>query len=115
MDRDDRMNLLLWRWQRRAAILLVPFLGFHVVYQYFLIGMDGITFATVSQKLAAAGFVALDLALLVLVAMHAFAGIRGIFVDYTSAPGRVRAITASIGVVFAATLVYAVAALAAFL
>lgn len=115
MPTGDRTNLLIWRWQRRSALLLAPFLAFHVVYQYFVIGVDGISFATVSDKLAATGFLLLDLVLLMLVAVHAFAGMRGIFIDYTSSPTAIRTVTAVIGLLFAGTLVYAVAALAAFL
>lgn len=115
MQQIDRTNLLIWRWQRRSAVLLVPFLAFHVIYQYFVVGMDGISFATVSDKLAAAGFLVLDLALLVLVAVHAFAGLRSIFVDYTSSPGRIRTVTTCIGILFLGTIAYAIAALVAFL
>lgn len=115
MQQIDRTNLLIWRWQRRSAVLLVPFLAFHVVYQYFVIGMEGISFATVSDKLAAAGFLVLDVALLVLVAVHAFAGLRSIFVDYTSSPGRIRTVTTCIGILFLGTIAYAIAALVAFL
>lgn len=115
MEQTDRTSLLIWRWQRRSAVLLLPFLAFHVIYQYFVIGMDGISFATVSDKLAAAGFLVLDLVLLVLVAVHAFAGLRSIVVDYTSSASRIRTVTACIGILFLGTIAYAVAALIAFL
>lgn len=115
MSTNGRISLTLWRWQRRSALLLVPLLAFHVIYQYFYVGMDGISFESVSEKLQFALFVALDLLLLAIVAVHAFTGLRSIVVDYTSAPGRIRAATAGLGLIFLATVAYALAALVYFL
>lgn len=115
MKNNDRMSLVLWRWQRRSAILLVPLLIFHVIYQYFVIGMDDISFATVTDRLEVAGFLIVDLALLLTVALHAFTGVRSIAVDYTGSLAGIRALTALLGVLCVATVVYAIAALAAFL
>lgn len=110
-----RTDLLIWRWQRRAAVLLVPFLLFHVLYQYFVIGSANISFGQVSNKLAVAGFLVLDVALLLLVAAHAFAGVRGVLVDYSRSAARTRAITAAMTVLLVATIAYALLALTAFL
>lgn len=115
MQHSNRLNLLIWRWQRRAAVLLVPVLAFHVIYQYFVIGMDRISFSSVSDKLTMAGFLVLDLVLLVLVATHAYAGLSSIVMDYTSSPVRIRAITVATAVLFVGTIGYALAALSAFL
>lgn len=115
MQSTDRTNLLLWRWQRRTAVLLLPLVAFHVVYQYFIVGMEKINFTHVAGKLAMAGFVALDIALLIVVAAHAFIGVRSIAIDYTSSPAGMRAVMAVSVLLFAATVAYAVAALAAFL
>lgn len=109
------MSLVLWRWQRRSAILLVPLLIFHVIYQYFVIGTDGISFASVTDKLDVVGFLVVDLALLMTVALHVFTGVRSIAVDYTGSLAGIRAITALLGVLCVATVVYAIAALIAFL
>lgn len=115
MQRSERLNLLIWRWQRRAAILLAPVLAFHVIYQYFVIGMDRISFSSVSDKLATAGFLVLDLVLLILVTMHAFAGLRSIMIDYTGSASRIRSITIATVVLFSSTVVYALTALSTFL
>ena len=115
MERTDRTNLRLWRWQRRTAVLLLPLVTFHVVYQYFIVGMDKINFAGVAGKLTVAGFLALDLILLFAVAAHAFIGIRSIAIDYTPSPAGIRAVSIVSALLFAATVAYAVAALAAFI
>ncbi|MGD9866737.1 MAG: hypothetical protein AB7U38_01925 [Hyphomicrobiales bacterium] len=115
MSTDGRISLTLWRWQRRSALLLAPLLVFHVAYQYFYVGMDAISFDTVSDKLQFALFIVVDLLLLAAVAVHAFTGLRSIALDYTSAPGSIRAITTALVLAFLLTVVYAVAALIYFL
>lgn len=115
MQRTDKTSLHLWRWQRRTAILLLPLVAVHVVYQYFMVGVGKINFAGVSGKLAAIGFLGLDVALLIVVAAHAFIGMRSIAVDYTPSPAGIRTVTTLTLVLFVATVAYALAAIAAFL
>lgn len=115
MQNLDRTSLRIWRWQRMSALILLPLVLFHVVYMYFVVGMDGISMETVSGRLKAAGFLILDIVLLVVVVIHAFAGIRGMLIDYQGDRRKVSRITFAIGILAAVTILYGLTALVAFL
>lgn len=105
----------VWRWQRNSALLAIPLLGFHVIYQYFVIGIDGINFETVTSNVSVAGLLLIDLLLLITVTFHAFAGIYNISRDYTSSSRTASRIAFLLGAAFVITVAYAIAALIAFL
>lgn len=105
----------VWRWQRRCALLAIPLLGFHVLYQYFVIGVEGINYETVSGNLGVTGLLVIDLMLLITVSFHGFAGLYNISRDYTASSRAASRIAVLLGAAFVLTIVYAVAALIAFI
>lgn len=115
MQEYDRTSLIIWRWQRITAVLLLPLVLFHVIYLYYVIGMDGITVASVADRIKAAGFLILDVALLGVVVVHAFAGIRSVLIDYAGDKRKIRHITYAISILGSLTIGYALVALAAFI
>lgn len=115
MQNIDRTSLRIWRWQRISALILLPLVLFHVVYMYFVVGMDGISMETVSGRLKGAGFLVLDIVLLVFVVIHAFAGIRGMLIDYEGDRNRMSRVTLVIGILASVTILYALTALVTFL
>lgn len=115
METDDRINLKIWRWQRGSAMILFPLLLFHVIYTYFVVGMDEISMDSVSTRVQFAGYLILDIVLLCVVVVHAFAGIRSIYIDYQSDRRKVRSITWVIGLLGAGVVAYAVVALSVFI
>ncbi len=110
-----RTSTTVWRWQRNSALAAVPLLGFHVIYQYFVIGVDGINFQTVSGNLSVAGLLAIDLLLLLTVTFHGFAGLYNISRDYTASARTASLIAVGLAIAFVVTIVYAIAALIAFM
>ena len=108
------LEFKLWRWQRIGALALVPLVAFHLAYQYFVIGLDSISFTVVSAKLHSLILLAIDLLLLVAAATHGLIGLRGLILDYTSSPALAARVTAAILIATAALFIYGVAALLAF-
>lgn len=109
------LELKIWRWQRYTALLLLPLVGFHVVYQYFVLGMDSISHDAVSGRLQLAVFLAIDVALLIVVSAHAYIGLRSILMDYAKSPAAARRASLVVACLLAATVLYGLLALFAFL
>lgn len=109
------LELRLWRWQRTSALALLPLLAFHIAYQYFYIGKGGLAYSVVSARLNMALFLAIDILLLLSVAIHAFLGLRSIAMDYASSPAAGRRGTTLILALLAGTVIYGLAALFAFM
>ncbi len=109
------IELRFWRWQRYTALLALPLVILHVVLQYFVWGIDTITFDAVSARMKMAAFLALDLMLLAVVTTHAFLGLRSIFMDYAKNPASAQRTTVLLAVTLAGVILYGLAALAAFL
>lgn len=115
MQSNHRTDLKLWRWQRTSALILLPLVLFHVIYLYVIVGMDGIATDTVSGRLQGAGFLVLDIALLLVVVVHAFTGIRSMAADYHGDRRKLGRVTKVIALLALVTIIYALVALSAFL
>ncbi len=110
----SRLDLTLWRWQRRTALAAFPLVLAHVVLQYFFFS-DAVAFQAVSARLKGGVVLALDVALLAVVAGHAFLGLRSLLQDYARSSAAAAWITRATLAAFVAVLAYGLAALIAFL
>ena len=108
-------DLSLWRWQRYTAIATLPLVLAHVVLQLFVFGIDTASYADVSARLKGGAMLAVDLLLLVAVCAHAFLGLRSVLQDYARRAALTGRITRVALFAFAATVVYGLAALVAFI
>ena len=107
------LEFKLWRWQRIAALALVPLVAFHLVYQYFVLGLDNISFTAVSAKLHSHLLLTIDLVLLVAALTHGMIGLRGLILDYTSSSALATRVTVSVLGTTVAFVLYGVSALLA--
>lgn len=109
------MEFRLWRWQRWSALAALPLVLAHVVLQYYVFGPESANFETVSTRARLASLLALDIALLITVTAHAFLGMRSIAMDHARTARQAMRATVAMAVLFALTVLYGLAALAAFL
>lgn len=109
------LELKLWRWQRWSALALLPLVAFHIVFQYFVVGIDNIDYATVSAKMSTGVLLVIDVLLLATALTHGLLGLRAIIVDYARSAAAARRATAAILVFTAAAMLYGLLALGAFL
>ncbi len=112
--KSTSMELRLWRWQRTSALLLLPLVAFHILYQYFYIGAGSISHSAVSARVNMALFLIIDILLLLSVVTHAFLGLRSIAMDYASSPAFRRVGTAIVLALLGSTIIFGLAALFAF-
>ena len=107
-------DLRLWRWQRTTALLVLPLVVAHVALQYWVFAGDA-AFDAVSARVKGGAILALDLLLLAAVSAHAFLGLRSMLQDYARTSAAAAWITRATLFMFAATFLYGLAALCAFL
>lgn len=108
------VELRLWRWQRTSALVLLPLVAFHIIYQYFVVGPGAISYDSVSARLNLALFLAIDILLLLSVATHAFLGLRSIVMDYAPSAAFAQRGTAVILALLAGTILFGLITLFAF-
>lgn len=108
------LELRLWRWQRTSALILLPLVAFHILYQYFFADPHAITYGLVSARLNLLLFLAIDILLLLSVLTHAFLGLRSILMDYAPSAVFARRGTLVILALLGITILYGVSALFAF-
>lgn len=108
-------DLALWRWQRYTALAALPLVAAHVVLQYWVFGVENATFDAVSARLQGGAILAVDVLLLAAVGGHAFLGLRSVLQDYARTSAGARLATRACLFLLAATVLYGIAALFAFL
>ena len=108
---ESTLELRLWRWQRRSALLLLPLVAFHLCFQFFIVGVDKIDFGGTTARLSGGLLLLIDILLLVTALGHGLLGIRSIAIDYARSSAMARGTTIGCLVVFAAALLYGLAAL----
>lgn len=108
------LELKLWRWQRTSALILLPLVAFHLIFQYALTDAGGISFAGVSARLSLVVFLLVDILLLLSVTTHALLGLRSILMDYSLSAASARRSTAIILAALAVLVIYGLSALFAF-
>lgn len=109
------LELKLWRWQRLSALILLPLVAFHAVYQYFVVGIDGITFNSTSARLSGGILLVVDVLLLATALGHGLLGLRAVVMDYARSDGFARRTTAITLAALGIAFLYGLAALFAFL
>jgi succinate dehydrogenase / fumarate reductase cytochrome b subunit len=98
----------MWSWlfQRITAVLLIVCLAIHLIYTHIL-GIGDINYNTIGERLAHAGFTAVDIILLASVLFHALNGLRMVLMDYWfTARNRALALTIILWVVGLAFMGY---------
>ena len=73
----------MWSWlfQRITAVLLIVMLAIHLIFTHIL-SIGDINYDSIGERLAHAGFVAVDIILLASVIFHALNGLRMVLMDY---------------------------------
>jgi succinate dehydrogenase hydrophobic membrane anchor protein len=105
------LELKLWRWQRRSALLLLPLVTFHLYFQYFVVGIDGIDFRSTAARLSGGLLIAIDVLLLATALSHGLLGLRSIAIDYARSSGMARGATIGCLIAFGAAFIYGLATL----
>ena len=101
-----RGGMWAWLFQRITAVLLIVMLVIHLIYTH-IVGIGDISYETVGDRLAHAGFVAVDIILLAAGIYHALNGLRMVLMDYWfSSRQRAMALSIVLWVVGIAALVY---------
>jgi len=106
----------VWAWvlQRVSAVLLIVFLGTHLLVLHYVPENLIITFVGVTARFKNALYVMVDGGLLAIALYHGLNGLRGILFDYITNESARRAITWVLLVVGMAFLLWGAYALAAF-
>jgi succinate dehydrogenase / fumarate reductase membrane anchor subunit len=73
-----------WKFMRLSAILLVPMVWFHTIFNTLIIGPQNINLDLVSQRWAHVGWQIYDILLLTFAFSHGVNGLRQILIDFTS-------------------------------
>ena len=113
--KQNLLDLTLWRWQRYTALVALPLVIIHVALQYWVYGLDSANFGAVSARVKGGFVLGLHLLLLAAVSAHAFLGLRSMLQDYARSSRSATWITRITLAALAATFVYGLVALAAFL
>lgn len=73
----------MWSWlfQRITAVLLIVMLAIHLVFTH-IIGIGNLNYESIGERLAHAGFIAVDVILLAAGVFHALNGLRMVLMDY---------------------------------
>lgn len=77
---DSRM----WKYMRLSAILLVPMVWFHTIFNTLIIGPQNISLDLVAQRWATLGWQIYDVLLLAFAFSHGVNGLRQVLFDFTS-------------------------------
>ena len=109
-----RTELRLWRLQRSTALATLPLVIAHVVLQLWVFGHDN-AYDVVSARVKMGAILTLDVLLLCAVSAHAYLGMRSMLQDYARSSDAAAWITRGSLLLLAATFVYGLAAMIAFL
>ncbi len=115
MARLPFSDLALWRWQRYTALATLPLVVAHVALQYWVFGTDASSFDQVSARVKGGLILTLDVVLLAAVSAHGLLGLRSMLQDYAKSSAGAAWITRATLLLLAATFVYGLVALIAFL
>lgn len=106
-----RGGMWSWLFQRITAVLLIVTLAIHLIFTHIL-GIGDISYDTIGERLAHAGFIAVDVILLAAGTFHALNGLRMVLMDYWfTSRTRALSLTIVLWVVGVAALVYGIWAL----
>ncbi len=113
----------LWLFQRLSGVLLILLVLMHGWFTHFDpvadvesgIQEEAVVFDVVKDRLAKAGFVILDFALLAAVLYHGLNGVRNILLEWKPAARRERPVTLSLWVLGLVTFAFGARALAVFI
>lgn len=75
-----------WRYMRLSAILLVPMVWFHTIFNTFIIGPKNINLDLVTQRWANIGWQVYDVLLLTFAFAHGVNGLRQVLFDFGPRP-----------------------------
>jgi succinate dehydrogenase hydrophobic membrane anchor protein len=76
-----RGGMWSWLFQRITAVLLIVCLAIHLIFTH-IVGIGDINYDTIGDRLAHAGFIAVDIILLAAGTFHALNGLRMVLMDY---------------------------------
>ncbi len=108
---SHRGGMWAWLFQRITAVLLIVCLAIHLIFTH-IVGIGDISYDTIGDRLAHAGFIAVDVILLAAGTFHALNGLRMVLMDYWfTSRKRALALTVVLWVVGLAALIYGIWAL----
>lgn len=73
-----------WKYMRLSAILLVPMVWFHTIFNTLIIGPQNISLDLVSRRWATLGWQIYDILLLTFAFSHGVNGLRQVLFDFAS-------------------------------
>lgn len=73
-----------WKFMRLSAILLVPMVWFHTIFNTLIIGPQNINLDLVSRRWASLGWQMYDILLLAFAFSHGVNGLRQVLFDFAS-------------------------------
>jgi len=82
-----------WIWQRITAVLLVLFLGAHLLVLHYIPENMNINFLGVAARFKSVLYLVIDSGLLAVALYHGLNGIRNVLFDFVSNEGKRRALT----------------------
>jgi len=98
----------MWSWlfQRVTAVLLIVMLAIHLIFTHIL-NIGNLNYDSIGERLAHAGFTAVDVILLAAGIFHALNGLRMVLMDYWFTSRRnTLALTVALWVVGIAAMAY---------
>lgn len=111
----NSLDLKLWRLQRSSSVFVLLLVIVHLILQFIVFNSDAITFLEVSDRIKSGLILAVDVVLLISVSIHGYLGFRGILLDYINSSRLAYFITYTIFFAIAATILYGLVALRAFI
>jgi len=101
-----RGGMWSWLFQRITAVLLIVMLAIHLIFTHIL-NIGNLDYVSIGERLAHAGFIAVDVILLAAGIFHALNGLRMVLMDYWfTSRKRALALTIVLWVVGIAAMVY---------
>ncbi len=76
------MSFWSWFWQRITAVLLLFFLGLHLILEHFSFGSASPTFAWIAARLEHPVFLVVDVLFLAVVSFHGLNGLGNVILDF---------------------------------
>lgn len=78
------LELRTWKYMRLSAILLIPMVWFHTIFNTLIIGPENISLDLVSRRWATLGWQIYDILLLTFAFSHGVNGLRQVLFDFAS-------------------------------
>ncbi len=104
-------EMVAWQWMRYTGLLIIPFVGLHVIIKDVMVGVFQINLAYVAEKWASLGWKTFDLLLLTLALTHGMNGLRQVLQDFIHGDTGRRVMTWVLLLIWLAVLIFGAVAI----